>query len=545
MEGNRAIPERREGIVLKVMQLRCNPDLLLALKADELDLYRWNGERYRYHATVRNLYNGLRSAGEDGEGNLWIGTRHAGVVRIPVCRLADLSVPEGQTIDYEDLDLPHRVYGFESLLTDVIAYEGQVLFSNYQGLFQFDAVKDAFEKTLMFGPEVTRYSRMASTLNKDSRGNIWVGGEDIFMARPDGTYTTDKLNFQQLIDVFSAFVFLHGSDHLTWIGGNSGVYLYDSKVVLRFPPTIRTILTRISMPDGSVLHLLAPPREGEEQVPEIDLARRNSRVTFHYALPYFDNEQRTQYTYRLDGYSGEWSGWSADAQVTFSNLKPGSYCFRVRGRTIYNQEGEEASLCFTVPGRWYFSRYAIAGYLILLALLTWQMAGYISRIRIRRHLRIEDVIRKRIQESQRASLLSLMTARTASKGLEAAHGPAAAGPSAMESTRPPREQQFLSAAIKIMDEQMSNHQLTAGQFCREMGMSQARVYRKLIALTGMSINQFIRNIRLRKAAELLLSTDLPISEVAYQTGFSSPGYFTKCFTTEFGVNPRDFNPARK
>ena len=82
-------------------------------------------------------------------------------------------------------------------------------------------------------------------------------------------------------------------------------------------------------------------------------------------------------------------------------------------------------------------------------------------------------------------------------------------------------------------------------FCREMGMSQARAYRKLISLTGMSINEFIRNIRLKKAAQLLVESDYTISEISYMTGFGSPGYFTKCFKTEFGINPRDFAPNRK
>jgi transcriptional regulator GlxA family with amidase domain len=109
----------------------------------------------------------------------------------------------------------------------------------------------------------------------------------------------------------------------------------------------------------------------------------------------------------------------------------------------------------------------------------------------------------------------------------------------------PSGQAFLSKALKTLEQNMSDPDFSVIQFCREMGMSQARVYRKLIALTGMSITQFIRNIRLKKAAEMLLETDLSISEVAYQTGFSNPGYFTKCFKEEFGKNPREFTQNNK
>ena len=52
--------------------------------------------------------------------------------------------------------------------------------------------------------------------------------------------------------------------------------------------------------------------------------------------------------------------------------------------------------------------------------------------------------------------------------------------------------------------------------------------------------KFIRNTRLKKAAQMLKESDLSISEVAYKTGFNTPGYFTKCFSQEFGITPRDF-----
>ncbi|MBK9013648.1 MAG: helix-turn-helix transcriptional regulator [Saprospiraceae bacterium] len=70
-------------------------------------------------------------------------------------------------------------------------------------------------------------------------------------------------------------------------------------------------------------------------------------------------------------------------------------------------------------------------------------------------------------------------------------------------------------------------------------MSRAQLHRKLTALTGMSATHFIRLVRLRRAKELLLTTNLSISEIAYEVGFRDPNYFSRTFTEEFGTPPSE------
>jgi AraC-like DNA-binding protein/ligand-binding sensor domain-containing protein len=536
---NGGVPEviRQGGLILKVMPLRSDPDVLLAMQPDKMDVFRWNGSQLRAVKSLSGLFTGLRSAAEDNSGNLWIGTRNGGVVRLPVDQLTGDNLPAP------------AVFHFDSLLTDVMAYQGQVLFGNTNGLFSYNYATREMERCRLFGPDVANARRMISTLKKDARGNIWIGGEDILLARPDGTYTFEKLNFQQIEDVFSAFVFLHIEDQKTWIGGNNGVYLYDSRVHLKLPEQLQAMINRIEVLGDTTLFLNAASAEnlakgsrtGGRDFLEIDLAKSNSQVTFSFSVPFFENEKNTQFSYRLEGYQEEWSPWASAPQVTYSNLKPARYRFEVKGKTIFNQESLPAEVRFTVPIPWYRSNFLYLVYLLLLAAVIYFIASYISRIRVRKQLRIEDLIRKRMQETNRSQILNILSAGNAASVLEAVHPattlPAAGSVAHAESS----DNHFLISALKILEANMGNHAMTAGDFCKEMGMSQAKVYRKLIALTGMSINEFIRNIRLKKAAQLLLETDLTVSEIAYETGFSSPGYFTKCFTAEFGQTPRDFS----
>ena len=75
----------------------------------------------------------------------------------------------------------------------------------------------------------------------------------------------------------------------------------------------------------------------------------------------------------------------------------------------------------------------------------------------------------------------------------------------------------------------------------EMSLSRVQLYRKINALTGISVNEFIRKLRLQKAAQLLQQNWGPVSQVAYEVGISNLSYFTKCFKEQFGVLPSEYN----
>ena len=78
-----------------------------------------------------------------------------------------------------------------------------------------------------------------------------------------------------------------------------------------------------------------------------------------------------------------------------------------------------------------------------------------------------------------------------------------------------------------------------------MHVSHSTLFRKLQALTNLSPTAFIRNIRLKRAAQLLRDHYGNVTEVSYEVGFSNPSYFSKCFKSFFGVSPVDFSKDNK
>ena len=97
---------------------------------------------------------------------------------------------------------------------------------------------------------------------------------------------------------------------------------------------------------------------------------------------------------------------------------------------------------------------------------------------------------------------------------------------------------FLQKVSTIIERHLIDTDFKVNQLEHELGMSHMQLYRKLKALTDQSANEFIRSVRLNKAATLLKSSNLNVSEVAYQVGFNSPSYFIKCFRKEFGILPK-------
>ena len=100
--------------------------------------------------------------------------------------------------------------------------------------------------------------------------------------------------------------------------------------------------------------------------------------------------------------------------------------------------------------------------------------------------------------------------------------------------------EFLYKLTELVEANLANEHFGIEELAREMGMSHSSIHRKLRSASNQNISQFIREIRLKKAKELLLNEDLTAAEIAYRVGFGSPTYFNKCFHATFGVSPGEF-----
>ncbi|TNJ43436.1 response regulator [Tamlana fucoidanivorans] len=102
------------------------------------------------------------------------------------------------------------------------------------------------------------------------------------------------------------------------------------------------------------------------------------------------------------------------------------------------------------------------------------------------------------------------------------------------------DEKFLQRAIEIVEKHMMNTDFSVELLVKEMGLSRSHLYIKFKELTGLSSSAFIRNIRLKRAVQLLEQSDFSVKEIMYMTGFNTSSYFSQCFKKQFGVLPRDY-----
>ena len=100
-----------------------------------------------------------------------------------------------------------------------------------------------------------------------------------------------------------------------------------------------------------------------------------------------------------------------------------------------------------------------------------------------------------------------------------------------------KDKEFTDKLTRIVEEQLENPDFTVDDFASMMALGRTIFYRKVKGVTGYAPKEYLRVMRMKKAAELLLKTDVTVAEVAYQVGINDPFYFSKCFKAQFGVSP--------
>lgn len=107
-------------------------------------------------------------------------------------------------------------------------------------------------------------------------------------------------------------------------------------------------------------------------------------------------------------------------------------------------------------------------------------------------------------------------------------------------TLPSSEEKYLNAIFNFIEKKWYNAELKVEDFEQPLGVCKTQVYRKFVLLTGKSPNSFLKEYRLNKALERINKNTQSISENAYETGFNSQSYFSKCFHRRFHLLPSDY-----
>lgn len=221
---------------------------------------------------------------------------------------------------------------------------------------------------------------------------------------------------------------------------------------------------------------------------------------------------RSVYAYRMEGLSKDWIEIGHEPRLTFHNLTPGKYRLQLKAK-LANQEWPESysTLEVKVSSPPWLSPWAQVAYALIAASLVC------AAILLRQHL----AAMKRKHTELEAEVTKSKTVRQALIG----------------TSLDEKDKEFVESLIKVVESRIEEEKPDVNEIARQLGLSYSSLYRRVKAVTGATVSDFIKRVRVHQAEKLLLTGRYSVAEIARMVGLSSVSYFRECFRKEFGMSP--------
>lgn len=437
---------------------------------------------------------GINALFSDSGGNMWIGTFGFGLY------VMDAVTGEINKPDFFDRRciVNHIIEDRDSNLwiaTDV----GLACVSGADRALKFYDERDGMQCSSVF------------SVIEDGAGNIWMStnvGITCF-EREEGKFR----NFGPADGVLPGPYLRHScarkSDGTILMGGMNGVCLINErglKLAERVPQPTFTSFTVLGH-DRRAADMRLPVGDGNVEL-------ESGQNTFSVTFSPMDKSivDRCLYAYRMKGLSDDWISIGHESKVTFHNLPAGRYSLQVRSK-LANQEWPDGFSSLEVkirPPAW-LSGWAICVYVMI------AVAAACAVTMFRRHLMF---LHKRHHEME-AEVTKSKTLRQA----------------LIDDSLGEKDREFVETLIKVVEERIEDEKLDVGEISKHMGMSYSSLYRRVKSVTGSTVSDFIKRVRVHKAERLMLTGRYAVSEIAGMVGLSSVSYFRECFKREYGMSP--------
>ena len=382
-----------------------NPNEIIIIHYDGLaNLVYDNGEfvtgEYFRNFTAAEPFNFV----VQDDGTIWIGTTKdldGGVYKTHVDIFRDSTIKFERYYTDEGLPAGAATYMFQKD-QDVFAATDKGLFKYEEGKFIiYNKFGVDFSEGELEGSGVHRIS-------EDSEGNIWMvlfdkenNYEIGYSSLVDSEYVWNSKRFKRHSDDI-VHAFLHEKDGVTWLGGTNGLIRYDSKIISDYEIPFNALIRNVTF--GDSLLFGGTYQEDDKssliQPESFQLKLKysaNKPITFSFASTSYIDENKTEYSFLLEGHDDNWSKW-APRTIKEYYLSEGLYSFKVKARNIYGLVSEEAVFTFSVLPPWYRTTWAYMLYVIGFIFVVYIIIRFSIRRVKQKNIHLEGIVKERTKE---------------------------------------------------------------------------------------------------------------------------------------------------
>lgn len=376
-----------------IHQSKKNPNRLITNQDNALLSFRFEKNRWVEEGVWKDMErDNIRKIAETRDGEIWLGTHTTGLIKvIPNFK----NIKEPLKVDYYGLE-----HGLPSLNRCVpLIYRDKILVGTEKGLFIYLPDKDHFEPYCELGEQFCDGSMGVYHFEQAKDGTIYVAPYKgqvscIKLDKNDGLKWISQ-PFKRIPEMRIDKIEADSLD-VVWVAGEEGVFRYDSKRDTRdYSQAFDCLIRKVIVNKDSVLYWGNDREMTEHQSTPTNLVYANRDVRFEFAAPFFDQEEKTLYSYRLKGYDGDWSEWSHQAEKEYTNLSEDTYTFMVRAKNVYDIESTIASYEFTILPPWYRTWWAFFLYMALAVMVIAAATKVYHYGLVKKRIRLQKIVKER------------------------------------------------------------------------------------------------------------------------------------------------------
>ena len=334
---------------------------LIAGSYDGLHLFEKQNNNWTYIKQYEGFNESCRILVKEDKNTLWMAHPYKGFFRLVFSN------------NYQDFE--YRYFGKETdIITEnfnyILTFGNKIIFSTAKGLFEYDPIEKGFKEYTALNSYFGNKGSFSSLVEGKS-GEIWyVKEHEIGVLEPVGSKEGNKyekriLNFLKG-KMISGFDFIYPLDsNITAFGTEKGfVYYNKRKISDSIPPTLLRSIALLGINDSTINNRIF---SNDEFTKEPRLEATQNDIRFEFALIQLSDQDPKEYSWLLEGFDQNWSEWQSKSNKEYSNLKPGNYTFKVRGRLSSKPNiFSEDQYSFIISPPWYKSNFAYFIYIILI-----------------------------------------------------------------------------------------------------------------------------------------------------------------------------------
>ncbi len=402
IEENVVSGVKNKSDVRKITQSARDKNLVYFGAANSLIFIRYTGTTKWSDYSIYRLQGQINEVIETDDGTLW---------------LSIIKRKSVYTLNVSESDTTLTEYNNTRGLPDTIGLSlryagGNILVASPVGVYRYDKATDSFVGANDLFDNFTQ-NLSVSLIKEDNNGNFWLcyneataRGERFLEAYMQAGGKSE--NF--IDDIFRALPIaptyaIADIGNKIWLAKSKNVFVVNNELLTRQQNSFKTFINKIVVGVDSVYMAQSFTRTAENGtlIPAMSQdADDNVRFTFRlndislfWSSNYYVNEDKTQYSYFLEGNDSRWSNWESLHYKDFSNLKYGHYNFRLKARSVTGVISDEAVFEFTILKPWYAKTGAIILYiLVLVGIILVIIKAYTRRL-ISENLRLEGIVAER------------------------------------------------------------------------------------------------------------------------------------------------------